>query len=111
MMTTFPDFTTLTLDDQGASPPALPTADQPGWQTPESIVLKTHYGPADSQDLDFTTQVFLTNDRDLAAEDLADGTSHDGPRAQGAEPLYHDVPKDVARYAAAANDFCVARWC
>lgn len=54
MMTTFPDFTTLTLNDQGTSPPAPPTADQPGWQTPEAIVLKSHYGPADSQDLDFT---------------------------------------------------------
>ncbi len=52
-MTVFPDFTTLALDDQGASSAVLPTTDQPGWQTPEAIVLKPQYGQADSQDLDF----------------------------------------------------------
>ena len=52
-MTAFPDFTTLALDVQGASSAVLPATRQPGWLTPEAIVLKPHYGQADSQDLDF----------------------------------------------------------
>ena len=52
-MTTFPDFTKLPLNDPTAANPRPTTADTQGWATPEAIVLKPHYGPEDSENLDF----------------------------------------------------------
>jgi len=53
-MTTFPDFTTLSLDDAAAPLPSAALAADEGFLTPEDIVLKPAYGAADVEGLDFT---------------------------------------------------------
>ena len=52
-MTTFPDFTTLSLDDVAAPLPSAALAADEGFLTPEDIVLKPAYGAADVEGLDF----------------------------------------------------------
>jgi methylmalonyl-CoA mutase len=51
-MTTFPNFATLDFDSVAASRP-LPLSEEPPWQTPEGIAVRSVYDAADTDNLDF----------------------------------------------------------